>query len=336
MTAALGSAVKHNERALACYAGVEYVWNPSLGALHRCIQAVKASHRVGVVTSATSFPPLDTLAEHNNPVTAGLPFAAMRESVPTPSASSGGHSAVTSTPSKLSLFGLRGKGSSVDTTVTSSPATPLSPMSPASPSPSSTPASPSVAAFNSAVEVRCLVDSIHLVFLLRTLLHYRRHALSSLHSSLLPALAAHNRDHSVAGVVSSLLSAVERERDEVVRVLSVLPSQAEIEREDKRQRKERKERRRQAEKRRAAMEERQREESLQQQIADTKQLLHEWEAEQRADDISYFYNTDSGTSSILDITSDGLMAEALDQSVAELLDPERELPQLPVDIEPLP
>ena len=337
---AAGGAVKHNARALACYAGVEYVWNPSLGALHRCIQEVKANHRIGVVSSAMSLPPLDTLAEPNNTATAGLPgVTAVKEAVLPSSASSSGASTVNSTPSKLSLFGLsRAKTSSVDTTVTSSPATPLSPASPTSPSPSGSPGAPTALPSSAAVvEVRCLVDPIHLVFLLRTLLHYRRHALSSLYSSLLPALAAHSREHSVAGVVSSLLAAVERERDEVVRVLSVLPSQAEIEREDKRQRKERKERRRDADRRRAAMEEKQREESLLQQIVETKQLLHEWEMDHsRNSDVSYFYNTDSGTSSILDITADGLMAEALDQSVADLLDTDRELPQLPSEGQLLP
>ena len=337
--AAAGSAPKHNERALACYANVEYVWNPSLGALHRCIQTVKATHRVGAVMSAMSLPPVDTLAEPNNAVTAGLPVVVVKEAMVSPSASSSATSA-TSTPSKMSMFGLsRGKGSSVDMTVTHSPNTPLSPSSPSTPSPSATPCSPTASSI-AAIEVRCLVDSIHLVFLLRTLLHYRRHALSSLHTSLSSALTVHGRDNSVATVLSSLISAVERERDEVVRVLSVLPSQAEIEREDKRQRKERKERRREAERRRAAMEEKQREESLQHQIAETKQLLHEWEMDpSRTSDVSYFYNTgDSGTSGILDITADGLMAEALDQSVADLLEADTELPQLPVAVneEPAP
>ena len=325
MTPAAGGAVKHNQRALACYADVEYVWNPSLGALHRCIQTVKASHRVGVLDGATSLPPIDTLADANNAVTAGLPVVAAKDSAPF--AMNGCNKSVPNTPSKPSLFGhSRGKGS-VDTTVTSSPATPLSPLSPAL----TPPATPTAAVPGAAAELRCLVDSIHLIFLLRTLLHYRRHALSSLHASLQPAIAAHTREHSVAAVLSSLAAAVQRERDEVVRVLSVLPSQAEIEREDKRQRRERKERRRAMERRRALMEEKAREASLLHQIAETKQLLVEWEAEQHVDgsDVSYFYRAESASSSILDMTADGLMSDALDQSVADLLDPDRELPPLP-------
>ena len=338
--AAGGSAVKRNDRALACYASVQYVWNPSLGALHRCIQAVKAAHRIDAVTQAMSFPPVETLAEPNHPVTAGLPVVPVKEAAASPSAPSSGSSSGTTTPSKLSLFGLsRGKSSSVDTTITSSPTTPLSPPSPNQPSPSAAAAaSPTSPSSTPAPEVRCLVDSIHLVFLLRTLLHYRRHALSSLHTSLLPALAAHSREHSVAGVLSSLISAVERERDNVVRVLSVLPSQAEIEREDKRQRRERKERRRDAEKRRAAMEEKQREQSLLQQIVETKQLLHEWElehADSRSSNVSYFY-MDSVTSIAADTTADGLTTEALHKSAAELLETDRELPPLPtLDVAPI-
>ena len=287
MAAVVGSAAKRNERALACYANVDYVWNPSLGSLHRCIQAVKAAHQVDGLTHAMSLPPVDSLAQQNNPVTAGLPTAAIKDSTASPAGSSG-----TATPNKLSLFSkARGKSNSLDTTIPGSPVTPLSPTSPTSPSsPAASPASPTAPSPQPVVaEQRCLVDAIHLVFLLRTLLHYRRHALSSLHTSLLPALAAHSRDNNVAGVLSSLIEAVERERDAVVRVLSVLPSQAEIEREDKRQRRERKERRREAEKRRAAMEDKRREESLHLQIVETKQLLHDWELDDSRSDVSYFY-----------------------------------------------
>ena len=82
------------------------------------------------------------------------------------------------------------------------------------------------------------------------------------------------------------------------------------------------------------MEEKQREESLQHLKVETKAVLHEYEVDRsRSTDMSYYYNTDSGMSSILDITSEAVMAEALDQSVADLLETDRELPQLPSDVD---
>ncbi len=263
---------------------VSYLYNPSTVFLHDLIVALKAKE-VDLTVPYRSFPCLSA----TSPILLSAPVGSDRATT----------AAVSPSP-RRGFFGRKGKGEAE-----SSPASPT-----VSSTPTPTPGSPLTPSSPRLIdgELRCLCDPVHLLLLLRTLLHYRRHALSTLLSVVgktLPFLSSSNVDKVAMGCVEGLKSSAEVERSRVVFVLSVLPKAEEIEREVRRERRERREKRAEQEARRQAMKEKEREHSLQHHILTAKQAIDAFEREEGSDE-----EGEGGREEVIDDTEDDEVGSA--------------------------
>ena len=250
--------VRKNAELQDVFAPVAYVYNPTAGALHELIVALKKDR-----DSSAPYASFPELTAQSSPTAASTPEKlSAGGAVASPGSGNAEKSA-----KKGSFFGGKAKGKGPPSPTVLLPASPASPGTPLSP-------------VRSASELRCLCDSVHLILLLRTLLHYRRHALSTLLTTInktLPALSS-SSDRVALQALTALQGAVDVERHRVVFVLSVLPKAEEIDKEVRRQRRERRERRAEQEVRRQAMKEREHELSIRQLIDGAKQAIDSYEA----------------------------------------------------------
>ena len=259
-----------NTAVLDMYRPVSYVFNPSLTALHSLIAQVKCRRKTETAAVYASFPaaisyataaavalPVKPSPTHTRSASASTSASTSPVQPSSPAAAStsrGFFSRVLSSPSKstppVSPSSSRASKSTPPSprlAVCPPPASPLSPIALVSPVVSSLPAPLSPASCTSppVADLRCLADPLHLLLLLRTLLHYRRHALSSLLAAVTDALqsmkAAPSPPSDLAAV-QSLHAEAEKEKEAVMAALSALPRQEEIELEDRRERRERRER----------------------------------------------------------------------------------------------
>ena len=248
---------------------VSYLYNPPATDLHELIVELKAQEKRSINRPYTSFPTAEPTAP--TPTVSPVAAAAVGETLPAASPS----------PSPLSRRRFFGKGKENATPSSAKPKqSPASPATPTTPGTPPTAGSPTSPASPSAVEgeVRCLCDPVHLLFLLRTLLHYRRHALSNLLTTVsrtVPHL--HASDKAGAQSVEALMAVGEEERSRVAVALSALPRAEDVEREVRRQRRERRERRAEAEVRRRVMVEKEQQTSLQSAIMTARSLIHAFE-----------------------------------------------------------
>ena len=266
---------QHNADLQRVFLPVSYVYNPSTAALHDLIVALKAKE-VDSAAAYRSFPCLSTSGSTQSSAAVGVGGT-------TPSPARGAASVSPAPAPKRGFFGGIGKKAASTpaspTVVSSPPSTPVTPLTPSSPQ--------SGRGGEGGGELRCLCDPVHLLLLLRTLLHYRRHALSTLLSTVektLPALSQSSADRAAMACVEGLRATAEVEKSRVVFVLSVLPKAEEIDREVRRERRERRERRAEQEVRRQAMKEKEREDSLQNHILTAKQAIDAFEREEGASD----------------------------------------------------